>query len=505
VSHANTPTTHAEPPSPPSPPPPDLGLALLDGFSSVADTIANAVDASADLALIPSRARLLRTIASRMESRREALLALASSETALTIDELVPELARTLGTLRLFADWIESPAFSTPLHSPAIPPGDLAAHPPIGPNHDLSRVLVPLGKAIAVFGASNFPFAYGVIGTDASSALAAGCSVVVKEHPAHPRTGRAIASIVRAAAADAHVNPACLGYIPHTDAADLTVAAALVAHPNIAGVGFTGSLGAGQAVASLAQGRPRPIPAYCEMGSANPVFITRGAVQQRAPEIAWALAPSILARVGQQCTRPGILITLGTSADAEPLHAALADAFNSASERDMLAPWIASAFVRRIIACAACAGVRMLAGSGEQALPPGSRRVGACLLEASPEAMRAHATLREEIFGPALIASATPSIAELPDLQPSLTTTIWTASNTPTSDPDFAPLLAYAIQRSGRIIINGVPTGVRVAPAMHHGGPFPATNQPHATAVGPHAIARWQRPVTLQGWPTIAE
>ncbi|MBL8991598.1 MAG: aldehyde dehydrogenase family protein [Phycisphaerae bacterium] len=428
----------------------------------------------------------LDTLAEALESAREPLLALAAGESALSLDELAPEFARMTGTLRLFAAASRQGAWSRPTI-------DTPAPLSIGPGHDCRSMLVPLGP-VAVFGASNFPLAYGVCGGDTASALAAGCPVIVKEHPAHPRTGRALAALARSAL-DACGLEGFFHYLLHEDPLDHSIARALVAHPAVAAAGFTGSRTGGLALESVARARPTPIPVFAEMGSANPVIVTPAAAAHRADDTARSLADAILLRHGQQCTCPGIILLAGAHEQGRALIVALSRRLGSAPARRMLAPWIADAFLRRIAECRQ-AGVTVLAGGA--AAPEG--HAATVLLSTDLETFRASPTLHDECFGPSALIVDLPefdSLAEAP-LPPSLTCTVITAGP---DDPDAPRALARAVESAGRVIIDGVPTGVRVCDSMVHGGPYPATNAPHTTAVGPRAIERWCRPITWQHCP----
>lgn len=428
----------------------------------------------------------LDTLAEALESQRASLIALAAGESALTADELAPEFARMTGTLRLFATVARNGSWARP----AI---DTAAPLSIGPGHDCRSMLVPLGP-VAVFGASNFPLAYGVCGGDTASALAAGCPVIVKEHPAHPRTGRALAALARAAL-DGCGLEGFFHYLHHEDPLDHATARTLITHPAVAAAGFTGSRVGGLALEAVARARPTPIPVFAEMGSANPVIITPAAATDRADDVARTLADAILLRHGQQCTCPGIILLHGTLDASRGLIEALARRIGTAGARRMLAPWIAGAFLRRIQDCRS-AGANVLAGGA----PAPEGHAAPVLLSTDVETFRASPTLHDECFGPSALVVNLPgfdSLAASP-LPPSLTCTVITAGP---SDPDAPPAVARAAASAGRVIIDGVPTGVRVCESMVHGGPFPATNAPHTTAVGPRAIERWCRPVTWQHSP----
>lgn len=436
------------------------------------------------------RAPILHAIADTLDARRPEILARAAAETALTPDELAPEFARMTRTLRLFAGVVRNPAW----RHVAI---DATSHDSIGPPHDVRRMLVPLGP-VAVFGASNFPLAYGVCGGDTASALAAGCPVVVKEHPAHPETGRLIAGLARTALANAGSPPDLLSYVRNERPDDHNPANELVRHPAIAAIGFTGSVRGGLAIEKTARERPVPIPVFAEMGSANPVFVTAAALSSRGEAIAQLLADSILARFGQQCTCPGIIIVPGDSTDfVETLAARLA----AAPGRDMLAPWIRDAYLARLAECRHIPGVRA-AAEGRPA--PGPRGAAICVLAADGATYAAHPTLHEEVFGPAALVVTVDAEADFERLPllGSLTATLHFEESL-AHDRALAERLTWTTlsRIAGRVIANGVPTGVRVAGGMVHGGPFPASNRPETTAVGPWSLMRWCRPVCWQNWP----
>lgn len=461
----------------------------------------NAATAFAALAqLAPdARASILDAIAAALDARRDEILTTCSEETALTIDELTPEFARTTGTLRMFAtlvsdgSWVRA-AIDTPSTSP------------IGPNHDLRSLLTPLGP-VAVFGSSNFPLAYGVCGGDTASALAAGCPVIVKEHPSHPRTGRLLHETAHQAIEMRQLPDDPLGYVRNENPKDHSVAQDLVQHEHIAAVGFTGSIPGGLAIERLARGRERPIPVFAEMGSVNPVIITARAIASGGDRIVSEVSASILARFGQQCTCPGIVLVDGyvghNSPEGEALIERLAKRIDAEPPRDMLAPWVRDAYLSQLKLAMSLPGARLVAGSLD---PSGLRGARSSLVVVGEEAWRL-GLLGNEIFGPGVIVVTgvfLDYVEELGDFNPpppSLTISVW-------CDPDVVEdrrilkmLWPSALSRFGRIIVNGVPTGVRVATSTVHGGPFPATNRPDTTAVGPRAIERWCRPICFQNCP----
>lgn len=448
-----------------------------------------------------ARPRMLEAIAGELEAARSEIIALASTESALTAEELAPEFARMVGTLRMFAEVTRTSAWRRPVENPKVREGEA---PSIGPNHALRSILMPLGP-VAVFGASNFPLAYGVCGGDTASALAAGCPVVVKEHPAHPRTGRLIVKIARHAIVAAGGEEGLLGYVVNMDPRDFEPARKLVSDPVIQAVGFTGSRRGGLALEDIARARPDRIPVFAEMGSANPVVVTPRAMQERGAQIGTMLAESILMRHGQQCTCPGILVVPDAGGEGKLLVDAMAARFDAAagSPRDMLAPWVRDAYVERVQACLGLGEVKLRAGRAEKI---GMRGAYAALLETTSPRFAWHAELHEEIFGPGAVVvdveASQDAFAEVVgalSLPASLTMSVFYLEDEP-ADVMLARDLAWrALRLSGRVIFNGVPTGVRVAEAMVHGGPFASSNRPDTTAVGPRAMERWCRPVCWQG------
>lgn len=433
------------------------------------------------------RIRTLRAIAKSLEDARNLIIATASSETSLTAAELAPEFTRMTRTLEMFADLIEGDAWTRPAHSP--PEADPSKA--IGPNHDVRSRLIPLRGAVIVFGASNFPLAYGVCGGDTASALAAGCPVVVKEHPAHRNTGRLLAQIAHDAIKAAGFDPDLLGYVEDDGTDTAGLARGLVEHPNAAAVGFTGSTSVGTTLIKIANARPIPIPVFAEMGSVNPNIIFPGALASRSAEIAKQLAASIAARHGQQCTCPGIvLVPSSESTFADMLKAELAK--NPA--RRMLSPGVQSGYEKSVAKVSSAIGENVATHASPDETPP-------VILKAPIRAGLAFPEILEtEMFGPAAIVlsgTTDESRAAIEKLPGSLSISVWFDEADREAVTALLPDLA---DRAGRIVFNGVPTGVRVAEGMVHGGPWPATNRPESTAVGPRAIERWCRPVCYQNW-----
>ncbi|MEX2220114.1 MAG: aldehyde dehydrogenase (NADP(+)) [Phycisphaerales bacterium] len=450
------------------------------------------------------RAALLDCIAETVLGLGEDLIGLASDETGLGPARLVSERDRTVNTLRLFAelvrqgDWVE----------PVIDTGQSSRRPI--PKPDLRRMLRPLGP-VAVFGAGNFPLAYSTGGGDTASALAAGCPVVVKGHPGHPGTGELVAQAIAGAVAQVGFDPGTFSFLHAGGDREMAVGEQLVRHPAIRAVGFTGSFGGGTALAALAAERPDPIPVFAEMGSTNPIFILPGAAEAQAEAIAERLVASATNSGGQMCTCPGLFF-IAKGEGAEQLQRAMARLLNEGQPQTMLSARTRANFARRAEEVAGTTGVDVRAGSvqaGHRTAREAQHhadgtpiRASAALFRATFDAFKRSPALRDEVFGPAAILVVCDDPEQLVDaaaaIQGSLTGTIWAGG---TDEPLARRIHQVLEQRVGRLIYNGVPTGVEVAAAMVHGGPFPATNQPQTTAVGPFAVRRWCRPVCYQNAP----
>jgi NADP-dependent aldehyde dehydrogenase len=442
------------------------------------------------LAARDARARLLRSAAATLEEAGERLVATADAETALGSGRLNGELARTCFQLRAFADVVEEGAFLDVVIDHADPKAAPAPRP------DLRRYKVPLG-VVAVFAASNFPLAFSVPGGDTASALAAGCPVVVKAHPDHPATSALSAELLRAAARRVDL-PEDVVQLVH----GLRAGIDLINHPLVAAAGFTGSVRGGRALFDAAAARPRPIPFYGELGSLNPVVVTEAAAGERAEEIGTGLAGSFTLGVGQFCTKPGLVLApAGDSGDR--LLKALTTAASDAQAGVLLDTRMREGFLAGVRERAALpdveAPVEPAAGDG-LTVHPGFLTVPAARL-----AEDSHRTLLEECFGPVTVVARYSDAAEvtalLGALPGNLTATVHlgAAEATDPSGPG-AQLLAELTPLAGRILVNGWPTGVAVAPAQHHGGPYPSTTTT-STSVGATAIERWLRPVTYQDAP----
>jgi len=445
-------------------------------------TLAAAASAAPDLAAMPpaERAGLLRAVAGALRAHGDELVALADADSSLGAPRLSGEIERTAGQLEMFADAVEEGSWLEAI----IDRADTGA-----PRPDLRRMLIPLGP-VAVFGASNFPFAFGLAGGDTASALAAGCPVVAKAHPAQPRLSGAYARVVvdalRAAGA-----PEGTFAVVH----GMENGRKLVTDPRITAVAFTGSTAAGRALADLAAARPSPVPFYGELGSLNPVFVTRDAARVRGKEIAVDFLASMSLGAGQFCTKPGVLFVPADSGLADVIAAEVStDAMRVVHEG------IGAAFRTGAERLADHPAVRPLSVPGQDDADPSIVRP-VLLGTTAAEFARWSGDLLVECFGPfALVVTYADdgeltAAAELVD--GNLTATV---HGEPSGDA-IAPVLVHALAgKAGRVIWNGWPTGVTVSWAQHHGGPYPATTSVH-TSVGVTAIRRFLRPIAYQSVP----
>ncbi|WDG28128.1 aldehyde dehydrogenase (NADP(+)) [Streptomyces sp. CA-278952] len=441
-----------------------------------------AADARAFRALPPERrAAFLDACAEEIEALGDALLELAARETGLPPARLTGERGRACGQLRLFADLVRSGAA-------------LGARIDSGPSGtDVRLRRVPLGP-VAVFGASNFPLAFSVAGGDTASALAAGCPVVVKGHPAHPGTGEMVARAVTAAAARTGM-PA--GVFSLLVGRGHDVGLALVGDPRITAVGFTGSRTGGLALLAAGRSRPVPIPVHAEMSAVNPVIMLDGALAE--PEAAAdAYVASLTAGAGQFCTNPGLLLLpAGPAGDA--FLSAAARAVKAAEGQVMLTPDIARAYTEGVRRWEDVPGVREVArgtaGAGAYAPAP-------VVLVCDTATYTAHTDLSGEVFGAAGLVVRWSGMDELlhllEELEGQLTATLHATDADRTTALGLLPVLE---ERAGRVLWGGWPTGVEVCHAMVHGGPWPATSSPGTTSVGTLAVERWLRPVCYQSFP----
>lgn len=438
------------------------------------------------------RASLLTAMADALDADAHAIVALADRETALGELRLRGELARSSAQLRLFAAVLEDGGYLGVTIDHADPHATLT-------RPDLRRMLVPLGP-VAVFAASNFPLAFSVPGGDTASALAAGCPVVIKAHPAHPATSLRCAELLRTAAERAGLPAGVVGLVHGIQAG-----VDLVRQPAIRAVGFTGSVPGGRALFDVAAGRPDPIPFYGELGSINPLVVTAAAARERAQEIAAGLLASYTMGAGQFCTKPGVVF-LPAGAAGRRLRDALVAGTRDYQPTTMLAERIRNGYRTVAAARAALPGMELVAESDAAAGQDGfaapaqliATRAGTLLSDAETRQ-----AVYAECFGPLTVlvdyADEHELLTVLRTLPGALTGTVHAGAEECTGA--VLQILDLLQHRVGRTIWNGYPTGVAVTWAMQHGGPYPSSTDARSTSVGTAAIDRWMRPVAFQSVP----
>ncbi|WP_339764403.1 aldehyde dehydrogenase (NADP(+)) [uncultured Sulfitobacter sp.] len=433
------------------------------------------------------RAAFLNAIADEIDARIDALAEIGSQETGLPDARLRGETGRTSGQLRMFAAHILDGAYLDARHDAALP--DRA---PL-PRSDLRMIQRPIGP-VAVFGASNFPLAFSTAGGDTASALAAGCPVVVRGHHAHPGTAEIVAVAINAAITSCGIDAGVFSLI---QGGGLEVGQALVQHPLIKAVGFTGSLRGGRALFDLCAQRPEPIPFFGELGSINPVFLLPTAVAARGADIGKGWAASLMMGAGQFCTNPGVVVVLdGPSADT--FRDAAVEALQQGPAQTTLTTGIADAYFDGRDRVSATKGTTTLVTSKRT----DKRSVTPSVFETTGAQWLASDALAHEVFGPLGIIVRVADMDEMRavarDLEGQLTCTLQLDAD----DTDAAKSLMPILERkAGRILANGYPTGVEVSSAMVHGGPYPASTNFGATSVGTMAIRRFLRPVCYQDLP----
>jgi len=431
-------------------------------------------------ALWPKRAEFLTAIADGLEANAEPIVHRYQAETALPEARARAELGRTVGQLRMFADLVREGSWVRARLDRAQPERQPVAKP------DLRAMLRPRGPVV-VFGASNFALAFSTVGGDTASALAAGCPVIVKGHPAHPGVATLVAKVVEDACA--HVGlPECVFSLLHDEG--FSVGEMLVDHPEVAAVGFTGSRRGGLALTRRAQAREVPIPVFAEMGSVNPVFLLPQRLAHDPVTLADALYASLTMGVGQFCTNPG-LVFLAADEGSSAFLGRLSELMERADEGCMLTQGISDAYVAGVRARSSLAGVETRVDPAGR-LRPALHVTDQATFAKTPE-------LQEEIFGPVtLVVRASDPVAAAESLEGQLTATLHgEAEELATA----GPLVAALERRAGRVLFNQWPTGLEVCPSTVHGGPFPATSDGGSTSVGTWATERWCRFVAWQNAP----
>ncbi|GAA4214382.1 aldehyde dehydrogenase (NADP(+)) [Pedobacter jeongneungensis] len=475
---------------------PATGLTLDGEFSKANKSLVDEALAAATTAFYSYKslnkdlkAAFLNAIADEIAQLGEELVNRASAESGLPLARLQGELGRTTGQLRLFANLVSEGSWVDAIIDTALP-----ERQPL-PRPDIRRMLVPVGPVV-VFGASNFPLAFSVAGGDTASALASGCPVVVKVHPAHYGTSALVGGAI-IKAADKTGMPKGVFSMLYDDG--YTIGANLVQHPLTRAVTFTGSFKGGMALINLAHQREQPVPVFAEMGSINPVIFLPQAIEKQAAELAKKYAASITLGAGQFCTNPGLLLAV-QSPGLDNFKTVLKEAIAVIPSATMLTEGIAGNYSQLSAEIINEAGVEVIASSNlnNNELKNQSQ---AKIAQVSAADFIKNPKLREEIFGPYSLLVVADDVAELEKaidvLEGQLTVTLMAEKQ---ELQHYEVLLSKLTGKTGRIILNGVPTGVEVCAAMQHGGPFPATNDSRFTSVGSTAINRFVRPLAYQDW-----
>lgn len=432
------------------------------------------------------KATFLRAIAEEIEALGDILIETAARESNLPIARLTGERGRTTGQLRLFAEYVEEGSWLDATIDTAIPDRQ-----PL-PKVDLRKMLVPTGTVV-VFGASNFPLAFSTAGGDTASALASGCPVVVKAHPAHLETSRLVASAIEKAAVKTKMPK---GVFAHVEGG-VDVGKYLAKHPSVSAVAFTGSYGAGKALFDIANKRKQPIPVFAEMGSINPVILFENALTERAETLATQLADSVTLGVGQFCTNPGLI--LGVESDNfNTFLNSFKVKMQAKTAAPMLHTGIAQNYQKGVDSVSNQAETDVLTIENDNNALSGHPSVGVV----SGTTFLKNKTLHQEVFGPFSLVVKCKDKSELKriieKLEGQLTATLMAEPSDLKNGKD---VIAAISEKCGRLIINNVPTGVEVTHAMQHGGPFPSTTDSRFTSVGTSAILRFVRPLCFQNYP----
>ncbi len=434
------------------------------------------------------KAQFLDQIATEIENLGDTLLERGHLETALPLGRLQGERGRTMNQLRLFASVVREGSWVDARIDKAQPDRE-----PF-PKSDIRHMTIPLGP-VAVFGASNFPLAFSTAGGDTASALAAGCPVVYKGHPAHPGTTELVAKAISTAIERTGMPSGTFSLVQGNT---IQVGETLVKHPSIKAVGFTGSYKGGMAMFKYANSRPEPIPVFSEMGSTNPMFVLPGALRERAIEIANGYTNSINMGVGQFCTNPGLTI-LSDSPDSEAFLSTLKNSIKNVEPGTMLTSGIQSAYNKGLEQLAANNNLEVLADGKD---PQDEQKVVSKVFKTSMQSFLENESLAEENFGPSSLLVEASTKEEILKAAHALGGHLTATVHATEEDlENYRELFDILEQKVGRVLINGFPTGVEVCHSMVHGGPFPATTAPSSTSVGTNAIKRFVRPICFQDYP----
>ncbi len=433
------------------------------------------------------KALFLATIAEGIENLGDILVKRMVEETGYTEARVLVERRRTCAQLRMFVEIIEKEVWRDVTIDEALPERIPAPRP------DLRKINMAIGPVI-VFAASNFPLAYSTAGGDTASALAAGCPVIVKAHESHLGTNALVAEVIMIAAKMTGMPD---GVFSSLNGDGIETGQQLVMHPLAAGVGFTGSLKGGRALFDLGNKRERPIPVFAEMGSTNPVFLLPQKVAQDTKKISTQLVESITISAGQFCTKPGILVAID-NVETHQLISLLEAALAQIPPAVMLNENIAHNFHKGVSVVRAESSVSISESNSNDDAILGS----ALLASVNADSFIANTQLHQEVFGPFSLMVLCHDFAQMMEVAQSLDGQLTATVHAAQDELNLAQQLTdVLIEKAGRIIFNGVPTGVEVSAAMTHGGPYPASTDSRFTAVGHSAIRRWLRPVTFQNFP----
>jgi alpha-ketoglutaric semialdehyde dehydrogenase len=435
---------------------------------------------------LKQRADFMRNIGKEIESLGDELIETAMAETNLPLARLQGERARTIFQLNSYADaaeagnWLEASI-------------DTAIAERTPPKPDLRKMLVPLGT-VAVFGASNFPFAYSTAGGDTASAFAAGCPVIVKAHPAHPKTSTLVAGAIDKAVAKSGMPK---GIFSHVYGEGFEVGVYLAKHEAVKAIGFTGSFSGGKALFDIANQRKTPIPVFAEMSSINPIFLLPEKLATAAPVLAAQIAGSVNLGVGQFCTNPGLIIA-ATDSHLEEFIKSLRKEITALAPAKMLHEGIAKNYAEKLAQALAQKGVQVVAQTEKEV---GDNEALVSIATTTGKDFLANPLLHQEVFGPYSIIVQCADVQEMNEVAKAIDGQLTaTLMATPNDLRENETLMDAVVDICGRFILNNVPTGVEVALPMQHGGPFPASTDSRFTSVGADGIKRFARPLSFQNW-----
>ncbi|HCN31442.1 MAG TPA: aldehyde dehydrogenase (NADP(+)) [Verrucomicrobiales bacterium] len=464
-----------------------------EATAAEADEALRAADGAFDAlrtAPVETRAAFLETLAEEILTLGDALLERAHAETALPMARLTGERGRAVNQCKMFAQLIREGSWAEAAIDRALPDRQ-----PL-PKPDVRRVLQPIGPVV-VFGASNFPFAIGVVGTDSVCALAAGCPVVVKAHPAHPGTCEMLSRAVLTALQKNGLPQGCFSML-HGRGHE--IGTELVRHPLTQAVAFTGSLRGGRALMDVAAARPHPIPVYAEMGSVNPVFVLPGALKERAAKMAEAYIGSVTMGVGQFCTNPAMVLGVKSPELGEFVKTA-GELAAKVAPQTMLHRGICETYEAGTAVWHTVSGIK-LAGQSAAAPDHDATQAACRIFHTRLDVLQANEELQREVFGPCSIVAESDDMESILDFARGLEGQLTAAIHgTPDDLREHAALIRILERKAGRIIFNGFGTGIEPCPSMHHGGPYPAASHSFFTSIGTGSIYRFVRPVCYQGFP----